>query len=129
MNELTAVATDSLGSRSTSTVVRVTFVPTPMNSLSANLLASGQLRLCFLGTVNSSYVLDSAIGSASAPNWRPLSTNTAPASTSGLITFSDSMFPVQRARFYRMRQHPYDFLRLMSQSMSEWMFRPMFVML
>ncbi|MCX6921774.1 MAG: Ig-like domain-containing protein, partial [Verrucomicrobia bacterium] len=50
-NYLTAVATDNIGASATSAVVRVVFKATPTNTMSANLLVSGELRLCFRGLI------------------------------------------------------------------------------
>ena len=104
-NYLTAVATDSLGASATSEVVRVVFTPTPSNTMSANLLVSGELRLCFRGLVNTTYVFEST-SSLSHPTWAPFATNTATAGQSGLISLLQVIRPPSAATFYRARRQP-----------------------
>jgi Bacterial Ig domain len=101
-NVLSAVATDDSGSRSTSAVVRVIFTPTPANSISANLMASGDLKLCFRGLINTSYVLESA-ASLSSPVWIPFTTNTAGQAASGLISVLQIIQSAYSTKFYRAR--------------------------
>jgi hypothetical protein len=104
-NYLTAVATDNFGRSATSAVVRVVFAMTPTNTMSANLLVSGELRLCFRGLVNSNYVFEST-SSLSHPTWTPFATNTATAAQSGLISLLQVIRPPSSATFYRGRRQP-----------------------
>ncbi len=103
-NSLTAVATDNLGARSTSAVVRVIVERIPTNTMSANLLASGQLILCFRGVLNASYVFEQTFDISDSPAWTPFATNTASAGQSGLINTSMPIQPSTRAKFFRMRR-------------------------
>jgi hypothetical protein len=104
-NYLTAVATDNIGASATSSVVRVVFKATPTNIMSANLLVSGELRLCFRGLVNSNYVFEST-GSLSHPTWTPFATNSATAAQAGLISTLQVILPPTATRFYRARRQP-----------------------
>jgi len=104
-NYLTAVATDNLGRSASSAVVRVVFKATPTNTISANLLASGELRLCFRGLVNSTYVFEST-SNLSPQTWTPFSTNTATAAQSGLISLLQVILPPNSTKFYRARRQP-----------------------
>jgi hypothetical protein len=71
--------------------------------MSANLLASGELRLCFRGLVNNTYVFEST-SSLSQPAWTPFATNTATAAQSGLISLLQVIRPPSSATFYRARR-------------------------
>jgi len=102
-NYLTAVATDNFARSATSAVVRVVFTATHTNTMSANLLASGELRLCFRGLVNNTYVFEST-SSLSQPAWTPFATNTATAAQSGLISLLQVIRPPSSATFYRARR-------------------------
>jgi hypothetical protein len=104
-NYLTAVATDNFGRSGTSAAVRIVFRATPTNTMSANLLASGELRLCFRGLVNGAYVFEST-SNLSPPAWTPFSTNTATAAQSGLISLLQVILPPNSTKFYRARRQP-----------------------
>jgi hypothetical protein len=81
------------------------FKATPTNSMSANLLVSGELRLCFRGLVNSNYVFEST-SSLSRPTWTPFATNSATAAQAGLISTLQVILPPTATRFYRARRQP-----------------------
>jgi hypothetical protein len=105
-NNLTAVATDDSGSNSTSAPVRVVFTITPSNAMCASLLTSGQVKLCFRGLANRSYVFEAA-PSLSAPSWWiPFATNQAPANQNGLLDALAPFPPQGLEQFYRARLLP-----------------------
>jgi hypothetical protein len=103
-NNLTAVATDNLGARATSSVVRAIFTPVPANALSANLLSAGPLKLCFRGLAGSNYVFEYSTNLGNASGWVPFATNLAPAGQSGLISVSGPMQALAPEKYFRVRR-------------------------
>ncbi|MBI5774166.1 MAG: SBBP repeat-containing protein [Verrucomicrobia bacterium] len=98
VDTFTYTVTDSLGSNATTTVtvVVVDSIGTPLVSAPAN-PASGVFQLNLAGAPGSNYVLQA---SSNLVEWRPIATNTAPAS--GLFPFSETLPNTATQRFFRV---------------------------
>lgn len=105
-NNLTAVATDDLGGRSTSNVRTVFTQLLPLHNLKASLAPGNRLRLCFRGLPGTNYVFEASSSLVTPILWQPFATNVAPGAIEGLITLTDAQAATSKHKFYRARQAP-----------------------